>query len=130
MASTFAISIGAAFAGEGLAMAHDGLVADALADGRLVRPFDTMVPMSECYALYQPAQHMRSWASRALTDWLVAEFADPAVCAMLSDVPAGATAAGTETTGITTAGTAATGTAPPGTAATGTVPFVTLGSGK
>ncbi len=79
MASTFAISIGAALTGEGLAMAHDGLVADALADGRLVRPFETTMPMSECYALYQPAQHMRTWASRALTEWLVAEFADPDV---------------------------------------------------
>lgn len=79
MASTFATSIGAAFAGAGLAMAHDGLVADALADGRLVRPFETTVPMSECYALNQPARHMRTSASRALTDWLVAEFADPDV---------------------------------------------------
>lgn len=77
MASTFAISIGAAFAGDGLAMAHDSLVADALADGRLVRPFDTTVTMSEYYALYQPASHMRTWASRALTEWLLAEFSSP-----------------------------------------------------
>jgi LysR family glycine cleavage system transcriptional activator len=83
MASTFAISIGAALAGAGLAMAHDGLVADALADGRLVRPFATTMPMSECYALYQPARHMRTWASRVLTEWLVAEFADPEVFGLL-----------------------------------------------
>ena len=79
MASTFGISIAAAFSGAGLAMAHDGLVCDALADGRLVRPFDTTVPMSEFYALYQPARHMRTRASRALSEWLVAEFADPDV---------------------------------------------------
>ena len=78
MASTFAVSIGAAIAGAGLAMAHDGLVADALADGRLVRPFDTVVPMSECYVLFQSARHMRTRASSALSDWLVAEFAGPA----------------------------------------------------
>ena len=77
MASTFAVSIGAAIAGAGLAMAHDGLVSDALADGRLVRPFDTAVPMSECYVLLQSARHMRTRASSALSDWLVAEFAGP-----------------------------------------------------
>lgn len=77
MASTFAISIGAALAGEGLAMAHDSLVADAIADGRLVKPFKTSLEMSECYALYEPAKHMRSWASQALTQWLLDEFADP-----------------------------------------------------
>ncbi len=75
MASTFAVSIGAALAGAGLAMAHDGLVADALADGRLVRPFDTVVPMAECYVLYQAARHMRTPASRALAEWLAAELA-------------------------------------------------------
>ena len=85
MASTFAISISAAFSGEGLAMAHDSLVADALADGRLVRPFDTTVTMSEFYALYQPAPHMRTWASRALTEWLVAEFSDPQVSQSVTD---------------------------------------------
>ncbi len=85
MTSTFAISIGAAFAGGGLAMAHDGLVADALVDGRLVRPFDTTLPMSECYALFQPARHMRTWASRALTDWLVAEFADSSMSEPLQE---------------------------------------------
>lgn len=76
MASTFTLSISAAFAGEGLAMAHDSLVCDALADGRLVRPFATTVAMSEFYALYQPAPHMRTRASRALTDWLRTEFSD------------------------------------------------------
>jgi len=77
MASSFAISISAALAGEGLAMAHNSLVSDALADGRLVRPFETTVPMSEFYALYQPAPHMRTDASLALTEWLLKEFLVP-----------------------------------------------------
>lgn len=77
MASTFAVSIGAALAGAGLAMAHDGLVADALAAGRLVRPFGTAIAMPECYVLFQSARHMRTHASGVLVDWLVAEFADP-----------------------------------------------------
>ena len=76
MASTFAVSIGAALAGAGLAMAHHGLVVDALADRRLVRPFAATTPMAECYVLLQPARHMRTPASRALTDWLIATFAD------------------------------------------------------
>ena len=76
MASTYAISISAALAGQGLSMGHDSLVRDALADGRLVRPFETTVPMSEFYAVYQPATHMRTEASLALTDWLLAEFSD------------------------------------------------------
>ena len=75
MTSTFAVSIGTAIAGAGLAMAHDGLVVDALEDGRLVRPFDTVVPMAESYVLFQSAPHMRTRASSALSDWLVAEFA-------------------------------------------------------
>lgn len=75
--STFAVSIGAAIAGAGLAMGHDGLVADALADGRLVRPFATTVPMSERYVLFQSASHLRTRASRALSEWLEAEFAVP-----------------------------------------------------
>ncbi len=79
MASSFAISINAAFSGEALAMAHDSLVSDALAQGRLVKPFDTTIPMPEFYALFQPAPHMRTSASRALTQWLIDEFADPAL---------------------------------------------------
>ena len=76
MTSTFAVSVGAALAGAGLAMAHDGLVTDALQDGRLVQPFDTVVPMAESYVLLQSAPHMRTRASRALSEWLVAEFAE------------------------------------------------------
>lgn len=79
MASTFAISITAACAGEGLAMAHDSLVCDAIEEGRLVRPFATTMAMSEHYALYQPALHTRTQASQALTQWLISEFSDPAV---------------------------------------------------
>jgi len=74
LCSTFAVSIGAAIAGAGLAMAHDGLVADALNDGRLVRPFDGAVDMIECYCLLEPPAHLRTPASRALTEWLIAEF--------------------------------------------------------
>ena len=74
LCSTFAVSIGAAVAGAGLAMAHDALVAEALHDGRLVRPFDGAVAMIECYCLLEPPEHRRTPASRALAEWLIAEF--------------------------------------------------------
>ena len=74
LCSTFAISIGAALAGAGLAMAHDSLVVDALREGRLVRPFDGAVEMRECYCLIEPPVHLRTPASRALTEWLLTEF--------------------------------------------------------
>lgn len=75
MTSTYATSIGAALSGEGLAMGHDSLVCEALADGRLARPFDTCLPMAEHYALLQPAPHMRTDASNRLATWLIEQFA-------------------------------------------------------
>jgi len=72
--STFAVSIGAAVAGAGLAMAHDSLVANGLREGQLVRPFPDAVEMSECYCLIEPQAHLRTPASRALAEWLIAEF--------------------------------------------------------
>ena len=72
--STYATSIGAAIAGVGLAMAHDSLVADALADGRLVRPFAEAVESNEGYCLMVPPAHLRTRSAAILSDWLVAEF--------------------------------------------------------
>lgn len=74
LCSTYATSIGAAMAGVGMAMAHDSLVADALADGRLVRPFADSVESNEGYCLVVPPSHLRSRSASILTDWLVAEF--------------------------------------------------------
>ena len=74
LCSTYATSIGAAIAGVGLAMAHDSLVADALADGRLVRPFTETVDSNEGYCLVVPPSHLRTRSAAVLTDWLVAEF--------------------------------------------------------
>lgn len=72
--STFAVSIGAALSGAGLAMAHDSLVSKALAEGQLVKPFACTVDMSECYCLIEPQAHMRTPSSRALAEWLINEF--------------------------------------------------------
>ncbi len=75
MCSTFATSIGAAMTGSGLAMAHDSLVGDALHDGRLARPFAEAVNTEECYCLMEPPTHLRTPASGALTEWMIAQFA-------------------------------------------------------
>ncbi|MFK8082547.1 MAG: LysR family transcriptional regulator [Granulosicoccus sp.] len=72
--STFAASIGAALAGAGLAMAHDSLVADALKNGHLIKPYTDVVEMSECYCLIEPQAHLRTPSSRALAEWLITEF--------------------------------------------------------
>ena len=74
LCSTYATSIGAAMAGVGLALAHDSLVADALSDGRLIRPFAESVESNEGYCLVVPPAHLRTRSAAVLTDWLVAEF--------------------------------------------------------
>jgi DNA-binding transcriptional LysR family regulator len=55
-------------------MAHDSLVADALSDGRLLRPFAEAVVTNEGYCLVVPPSHLRTRSAAILTDWLVAEF--------------------------------------------------------
>lgn len=74
LCSTFSVSIGAALAGAGLAMAHDSLVAEALAKGLLVRPFEQSVEMDECYCLIEPQKHLRTPSSSTLAQWLTAQF--------------------------------------------------------
>ncbi|KLN61675.1 LysR family transcriptional regulator [Kiloniella spongiae] len=74
LASTYSISINAAVHGAGLAMGHDVLVQDLMAQGCLVKPFDHEVPMQEAYYLMQPARHSQTPASRAFIEWLEEEF--------------------------------------------------------
>lgn len=68
--STFGIAVNAALEGAGIAMVHDTLVADMLADGRLVQPFDHAPPLSEGYYLIPPPKAYETAASRAFTTWL------------------------------------------------------------
>ena len=67
------ISLGAAVAGAGLALAHETVAGDLLARNLLVRPFEHAVPMLEAYYLVKPAQHAKTDASRAFTAWLLEE---------------------------------------------------------
>lgn len=65
----------AAISGLGVALGREPLVIDALADGRLVRPFSGMVGSQFSYWLVCPASALQSPRVRALRDWLVEEAA-------------------------------------------------------
>lgn len=73
VATTFVISLGAALASAGMAMAHETVANDLLADGRLVRLNDDAVAMQEAYYLARPAKHAETPASQAFADWLLSE---------------------------------------------------------
>jgi LysR family transcriptional regulator, glycine cleavage system transcriptional activator len=68
--STFGIAVNVALEGAGIAMAHDTLVADLIAAGRLVQPFAHAPPLSESYYLIPPPKLYESGASRAFAKWL------------------------------------------------------------
>ncbi|PVA09099.1 LysR family transcriptional regulator [Pelagivirga sediminicola] len=71
--STFGIAVNAALEGAGVAMVHDTLVADMLADGRLVQPFGHAPPLSESYYLIPPPKADATPASRAFAGWVRAQ---------------------------------------------------------
>ena len=71
--STFGIAVNAALDGAGIAMVHDTLVSDMLADGRLVQPFKHAAPLSEGYYLIPPPKAEQTAAARAFAGWLRAE---------------------------------------------------------
>lgn len=73
LGSTFVISLSAALHGAGMAMAHDTLAGDFLADGRLLRVDDFAPPMTEAYFLIPPSSHAETPATRAFLDWLKEE---------------------------------------------------------
>lgn len=68
--STFGIAVNVALEGAGMAMVHDTLVADMIADGRLVRPSDHAPPLLEGYYLIPPAKTDQTAASRAFAKWV------------------------------------------------------------
>lgn len=70
LASTYVISVNAALNDAGLAMAHNTLVSDLLAKGRLVRPFETEVKLAEGYYLFPPSPHVMTPARETFLNWL------------------------------------------------------------
>lgn len=73
LSTTFVVSCNAAIAGCGLAMSHDALAADLIREGRLIKPFDWSVPMTEIYALMRRPTHAETPATRAFDEWLLNE---------------------------------------------------------
>ena len=63
----------AAEQGDGVALARSVLAADALAKGRLVRPFAIALPAEYAYYLVCPPDHLKRPKVKAFRTWLVAE---------------------------------------------------------
>jgi LysR family glycine cleavage system transcriptional activator len=66
-------AIQAAIRGEGVVLGRSALVADDLAAGRLVRPFELSLPAGFAYYVVYPPRALKRPKVKALRDWLVAE---------------------------------------------------------
>lgn len=63
----------AAIAGDGVALGRSALVADALADGRLIRPFTVSLPADYAYYVVSPETMAERLKVRAFRDWILTE---------------------------------------------------------
>ncbi|MFQ5959628.1 MAG: transcriptional regulator GcvA [Alphaproteobacteria bacterium] len=63
----------AAMAGIGVALGLSPMVDDALADGRLVAPFDIVIPARDAHFVVTPDEAISRSAVQAFKSWLVAE---------------------------------------------------------
>lgn len=70
--------IDAAVDGQGMALARTTLAAWDLVNGRLIRPFDLMLPLSKSYWIVCPRATAASPKVATFRDWLLAEAADDA----------------------------------------------------
>ena len=70
LASTFCVSLSVARAGAGIAMGHETLTRDLIAEGSLVRPYEDSVAMEEAYYLVSPPEHETTPATEAFSEWL------------------------------------------------------------
>jgi LysR family transcriptional regulator, glycine cleavage system transcriptional activator len=71
LSSDYAIQ--AAIRGEGIVLGRSALIADDLAAGRLVRPFELSLPAGFAYYLVHPARALKRPNVKAFRDWLMAE---------------------------------------------------------
>lgn len=69
------IAVQAAIAGQGVTLASSALVADDLAEGRLVRPFPDAdnQPTQFCYYVVYPQAHLRQPKVAAFRDWVMGQ---------------------------------------------------------
>ena len=63
----------AAIAGDGVALSRSAIAAQALAEGRLVKPFDVSLPTAYAYYVVAPEASANRPKVRAFRDWLLAE---------------------------------------------------------
>jgi LysR family transcriptional regulator, glycine cleavage system transcriptional activator len=70
------MALQAAIEGQGVALARSVIVASDLAEGRLVRPFDTALPTGYSYYLLQPRDTALSQGGAAFAQWLREEAAE------------------------------------------------------
>ena len=63
----------AAIDGQGVALARSAIAATALADGRLVRPFDISLPLAAAYYVVSPQANAKSPKVEIFREWLLAE---------------------------------------------------------
>jgi LysR family glycine cleavage system transcriptional activator len=59
--------------GEGVVLGRSALVADDLAAGRLVRPFELSLPAGFAYYLVYPPKALQRPSVKSFRDWLIAE---------------------------------------------------------
>jgi LysR family glycine cleavage system transcriptional activator len=69
------VVIEAAIDGQGVALARSAIAAAALADGRLVKPFDISVPLAPAYYVVSPWENAERAKVVIFRDWLLAEAA-------------------------------------------------------
>ncbi len=69
------VVIEAAIDGQGVAVARSAIAATALADGRLVRPFDISLPLAAAYYVVSPQENADRPKVEIFRDWLLAEAA-------------------------------------------------------
>lgn len=69
------LAVRAAIDGQGVALGRSVLTADALADGRLVRPFDIALPGEYAYYFVYPVEAAERPKIKAFRDWLLLEAA-------------------------------------------------------
>jgi LysR family transcriptional regulator, glycine cleavage system transcriptional activator len=66
-------AIQAAVRGEGVVLGRSALIADDLAAGRLVRPFELSLPAGFAYYVVYPQRALQRPSVKAFRDWLMAE---------------------------------------------------------
>ncbi len=66
-------AIQAAVRGEGVVLGRSALIADDLAAGRLVRPFELSLPAGFAYYVVYPPRALQRPSVKAFRDWLMAE---------------------------------------------------------